>query len=515
MKQRSNPCWGPSRTWAAIAIAFTCGAINLRGADLSANGGLEALDIVAVDKRGEPVQDLRSEELRVMDAGKRRELSFFNHRGMEPWNPSPLGPNEFSNRVAGHEMHATLILLDLLNQDFSTQANAFLQLEHNLDSFGSLDSLYVYVLSADGTLVPVREIPFELHFQSSSQQGWTSGQLKPLLDDVITKVTGPRRASIDSLTRVETTYSALSTLALQLSRVPGRKNIVWITNGIPLNLDTRWKDATGNAINFTEQLRRLSQQFYSGSVSLYPVRQVFNTALNNVASEATLDEFAGETGGRTNAGPDIGEAVRQAMRDVLTSYQIGYFEPARNWDGKFHKIRVTCTRSGVRIQARTGYMASLDAPGRRPEEVIDSAARPAFDATGIGLHAILTRDSPRGSASHIRVRINAQDIVLAKKGDHFDGHLQLAIAGYLESGRTAGQSFVSFDLQLSYTERDRQKALVNGVQITQAVTTGPLIKKVRLIVFDHGSGAVGSLTIPMNGLAKNQGLAVSRSGSGF
>ena len=84
----------------------------------------------------------------------------------------------------------------------------------------------------------------------------------------------------------------------------------------------------------------------------------------------TLDQFAEMTGGRPDDGKDIGAAVRQAINDARTSYQIGYYPPEKNWDDKYHKLRVTCTRKGVRIQAKTGYYAWREGPGARAEEAI-------------------------------------------------------------------------------------------------------------------------------------------------
>ena len=45
------------------------------------------------------------------------------------------------------------------------------------------------------------------------------------------------------------------------------------------------------------------------------------------------------------------------MNDLHFFYQIGYNVPPDNWNDKFHKLRVTTTRKGVRIQAKTGYCA--------------------------------------------------------------------------------------------------------------------------------------------------------------
>jgi hypothetical protein len=41
--------------------------------------------------------------------------------------------------------------------------------------------------------------------------------------------------------------------------------------------------------------------------------------------------------------------------------------------------------------------------------------------------------------------------------------------------------------------------LKDGIHFSQDMEVGPDIKSIRFIVFDRGSGAIGSLTIPLNG----------------
>src|ERR1035438_304445 len=96
----------------------------------------------------------------------------------------------------------------------------------------------------------------------------------------------------------------------------------------------------------------MSEGFDRSGVSIYPVRMVMmgspdsmgGAGTTGLGSIDTLDQFAELTGGRPNAGKDIGAAVRQAISDMRTSYQIGYYPPEKNWDDKFHKIRPTRTR---------------------------------------------------------------------------------------------------------------------------------------------------------------------------
>jgi hypothetical protein len=54
------------------------------------------------------------------------------------------------------------------------------------------------------------------------------------------------------------------------------------------------------------------------------------------------------------------KAITQSLEDARARCQVAYAAPPA--DGKYHKLRVACTRPGIRILARTGYFA--DPPSR-------------------------------------------------------------------------------------------------------------------------------------------------------
>jgi VWFA-related protein len=485
-----------------VVLIFALGV--LLADDLSeSESRLIDLNVIAVDIHGRPVSDLTSDDFQVNDAGKPQKISFFRHNDRKLWRTPSLGPNEFSNRAGAEIPHATVILFDLLNERFGARGYAWNQLVHDLEPLETADYLYLYVLTVDGRLYVVHGLAGEEG--KAPQPGavaWTS-QIKPLMNQAMRAVTRTRPVDIDVAVRVQLTYVALNALAAQLSRVPGRKNIVWITDGVPIALGPNRSD-TGDFVDFTEQLRQLSEGLDRSGVAIYPVRQVMlgNNAGAGVSSEATLDDFAGLTGGRPDMGKDIGAALRQAMDDLRVSYQIGYYVPWQSLNGKFHKLRVACKRKGVRIQAKTGYYAWPDPPGAKARQAIDAAISTPFDAAEIGLRGTLSTNPQAERMAHLEVRIDAKDVALGHEGDQYTGQLRLAVAGYQADGRIEDSAVVPLDLHYSAQERD--KALNEGIAFSDNVMIGKKLNKVRLIVFDRGSNAIGSLTIPVNTGSRNQ-----------
>jgi VWFA-related protein len=474
------------------------------------------LNVVAVDNHGDPVYDLTRDELRVTDSGRPETIAFFHLRGSKRGSVPPLAPHEFSNRGANNIPRATLILFDLLNESFSTRGTAANQLIHSLESLETSDYVYLYLLTLDGRLFPVHGLPPQGEVSPPEGTPWTR-RIKPLMEDALREVLRSRPVDIDVAVRVQITYSALSAIAAELSRVPGHKNIVWITDGVPIELGPNRSD-TGDFVDFTPLLRQMSDEFDRSGVAIYPVRQIMLGTPTHIddgpapspangavgaGSMDTLDQFAELTGGRPDAGKDIGAALRQAINDARSSYHIGYYPPETNWDDKYHKLRVTCTRKGVRIQAKTGYYAWREGPGARAEEAIKSTIPTTFDAAEIGLRATLSPDPTGGRTERLEARIDAQDVLLVHEGNLYNGQLRLAVVGYDPGGRPLRGPVIPLDLHYSAQERDT--ALQQGILFGQNVTIAEDLKKIRLIVFDRGSNAIGSVTIPVGETAPGKG----------
>jgi len=70
----------------------------------------------------------------------------------------------------------------------------------------------------------------------------------------------------------------------------------------------------------------------------------------------TLQKLADVSGGRLYLNGEVDKAVAEPF-EVRVAYQLTYEAPPAN--GKFHALRVTCSRKGVRIVAPQGYFAEL------------------------------------------------------------------------------------------------------------------------------------------------------------
>jgi VWFA-related protein len=503
-----------------MAAMVFMSAILRAGGSAQTDPRLLDLNVVAVDNHGQAVTDLTADDFEVVDAGKPQKISFFR-RNVESSGqsqaPAP-GPNQFSNRANGMTPNAIVILFDVLNMGYAARNMAANEIVRDLGGLGSADSLYLYLLSVDAKFFPVRPIsPGEGPAPQPPGAPWTQ-RIKPLMDGAMRAVMGFRSPDIDVFVRTQLTFSALVALGGELSAVPGRKIIVWVTDGVPVALGEMRSD-TGFPVDFTPQIRQLSQVFERSNIALYPVRQIMlgrgddignnsggagatGGADTGLQSIATLNLFADLTGGRRGNDKDITGAVKQALSDLHFSYQIGYYPPAGNWNDKFHKLRVTSKRKGLRIQSKTGYYAWKTEAGSRTQQAFTATASAPFDAEGIGLRATVSADVVDTGSRLVKVRIDARDIALSQEGDRYTGQLRIMSVGYQPTGLIASSPVAPLDIEFSAAERDQ--ALQDGIDITEKLTASQGESRFRVMVFDRGSNAVGSVTIPAKAFGQDR-----------
>ena len=94
----------------------------------------------------------------------------------------------------------------------------------------------------------------------------------------------------------------------------------------------------------------------------------------------------------------------------------------------------------------------------------------------------------------LEVRIDAADVTLAKQGEGYVGDMAVTFAGYLPNTGWQTSDAVAFTPHL--TAETREKAMKEGLMVTRAIALPLGMEKLRAVVYDRTSGAVGSLTTP-------------------
>ena len=324
------------------------------------------VDVVVLDAHGEPVLGLNRKDFSVSEDGETQRILSFEEHNMDPdadAGPPPARPlaiNTFVNVPAAPERGPlNVILYDMLDTSIDDQPFARMQMLKFVDAMPSGSRFAIFVL-ADG-----------LHLA----QGFTSDrdQLQAILD--------PRnRAHIPSVFLYADNYhesvsplGALADVARFLDKMPGRKNLIWLSDHFPVPFLPNLAHPHGDRQDTDERIRRVTNIMAAGQIALYPV-DVRGVAIGNLNGNNTAlngeylaeDGLAEATGGRAyHSGNDLGSAIADAAAHGSRYYTLSYAPTNLKWDGRLRQIRIQAARSGDCLAYRHSYFAFEDPPQPR------------------------------------------------------------------------------------------------------------------------------------------------------
>ena len=220
-------------------------------------------------------------------------------------------------------------------------------------------------------------------------------------------VTGLRVA--ESLSNGMDAMDALRELVRVQAKLPGRKIVLYLADGLTLPMDRR--DVVGSVISYANQMevafyavdtRGLSAEDPLAQSLADQQRVGAESSVNRVSpsmghredddvqlsassdKQLAMQELAESTGGFavTNTN-EIALPMQRVMEDIRTHYEVAYTPSETNYDGHFRKIQVRIARPRVTVQTRSGYFALPDVSGEPVQP---------FELTA--LHAINARPAP-------------------------------------------------------------------------------------------------------------------------
>ncbi len=494
------------------------------------------VNVIVEDASGEPVVGLSRDDFAVFDGGREEEIRSFAVESRRPLatQSRPLAPRTFSNRVeyrAGTPTSTTIVLLDGLNTRFADQVYSKEQVFKFLQRLNAQERIAVYTLSRgphvlhDFTDDPgvlgralaafQTRVPLELEASERDESPNTFPGLDAWLGEVRENL-----IEVYEKDRALRTVRSLVAIADHVARLPGRKNLVWISGSFPFRIGMgRFpspEHLARNSHSLLPEIERAARALSDANLAVYPVDarglltpDEFSPERGTIGREirragrreiATMNTLAERTGGvafyNTN---DIYGAIRRAVDDSRLTYVLGYYPSHEKWNGKFREIKVTLTRPGVRIRHRSGYFAlaekSLDAHDR--QAVLDAAMWSPMDATRLGLTLhVRTIPAPGPAVLEVEMELDPRDATLQSHEGNWVGALDLLLVQLSHENRKLRS--VSHVARLRLTEGDYERAITNkAVKVSARVEIVPGTSLLRVLVRDIPSGALGSLTIPL------------------
>lgn len=116
----------------------------------------------------------------------------------------------------------------------------------------------------------------------------------------------------------------------------------------------------------TQQTRTGVKNELDGRTSASEIKSI-DTGLDSMRanSRTALRELAESTGGFMTANTnEMKKPMQRIVEEIRTHYVVTYLPPPAPLDGSFHKVEMTLSRRDVKVQGRQGYLALPIVPGK-------------------------------------------------------------------------------------------------------------------------------------------------------
>jgi len=533
---------------------------------------LVTLDVTATDPHGNPVRDLKPEDLQIFEEHKaQQKIEHFEYvekmKAAGPADDSAAAlrarANLLSNQLplARLKIPPTVLLVDSLNTQTANQQQGHAHMLQLLRTLPQDTPIAVFLLgsslkilqgfTSDGRLLraaldqavsgtstmkyPRDDTNSTSNFFLEDTGGTGVGfGIAPALGEIQDYEKEEYAMTFDL--RAKETLGALAQIGQYLSGMPGRKNLIWVSESFPISIapdpDTGNNSFAGMR-DFTDQVKTVANSLSDAQVAVYPMdvlgmqaNQALSASQNmnmpesrrrgsrtaaslnhedteRLQDQGTMDELAQDTGGKACKNRnDLAGCLLTALKDSSSYYEMSFYPQNVNWDGRFHKILVKTSRSGVKLTYRRGYYA-LDAASlakkQQPEDRLHQACADLLPSTAIPITVqpfpSSPSENPQGGLQYM-LMISTAGLTSAPVGDKYGLNVRMADCEF-------GQK----DTIFKFHERELSKAVSadvfrswqsTGIPDHVAMMPAADTRRIRFVVLDVSSGLTGAIDVPVN-----------------
>jgi VWFA-related protein len=553
------------RAGADAAFTQSSGAAGQATPTFRAGTTLIEFTIVATDEKGRPVTDLKPNELTVLENRKPQPIEFFRFEGAgfrpgataaeEP--RESIAPGIFTNRSEyspGPARNLTAIVIDSVNSRPEDQVAVRAQVMRYLrvlapntriavyrtgesvsilhDFTDDLESLRARIAKANieayqQAEIDVDRIAMDQSARSNERDAQqfdnamseSAAETMPIARTEMARVAGYYNQQIQD-NRADLTLKSLELLGNHLAGIPGRKNLIWITGGIPIitdNSSDRWPRLYDAAIRTT------AQRMASQGITIYPVMATglmpIDMATSSTSAKSsfgqkselarpttkqaemrtwsTLELIAKVTGGRwfrdTN---DFTAGVRAADIDMRGTYSLGFYATEAP-DNQWHPITVRVNRPGVRVVHREGYLAIGPARQAKDWQADEWQAAVQNPLRSSSLRLDARAETAANNTVNILVQMAMEDLIFHRIKDQVGTEVEIALA---ERTKVEWTRVRRDRATITLKDGDAGDPNQRVVRLMKSWAIQPETSALRLIVRDRSSGRYGVIDMPMDQL---------------
>jgi len=360
---------------------------------------LVLVNVVAHDKKGNLVRDLKKGDFTLFEDGRKQEISTFDFENVDELATASAAEATVSGATHGTVLRSgkqTAPSLDardrrmiLLFFDFSAMEPE--QIDRSVEAAKKFVSTKMQPADLMALVSLATNMHVDLDFTDDKPKllaaltAYNSGQGQGFENGDTGSAEGAGETS-GAFSADDTDFNTFSAdrklLALQslmqaLGKLPQKKSLIYFGNGITqtgADNQSALRAATAAAVKanvsiYSMDIRGL-QAFPPGgeaqSASLhgqsaYSGAAVLNDLNGNAASQETLATLSSDTGGRAFFDSnDFGAVFSQVQKDSSAYYVLGFTSNNRLKDGRFRRLKVQVNRPDLKLDFRSGYYAGRD-----------------------------------------------------------------------------------------------------------------------------------------------------------
>ncbi|MCM3869318.1 MAG: VWA domain-containing protein [Pyrinomonadaceae bacterium] len=539
-------------------------------------------DVVVTDKNDKIVSDLGLADFELYDNGKKQDLNFIEFvsattgRRVEGNKPSsaPLTPAgvPLTSEIDGQPgisakdvKRVVAFVVDDLTipvQDINPVRNLLLDFVNNKMRDGDLVAI-VRVIGGKGLLqqltsdrqllrraiAAIQPISHPYAVSNRPDEAFPSGpgaftassantEIQIATDDLAGVSDNPEISSpsddINQFFRGLSTLTSAMFVTDSLKEIPGHKNVVIISGGIPIfearssgvpftnvtyllnqlsdravrsgvvinTLDPRGLNASPGVLGFNRTETRAN---YESELMGRPTgfgrggaadQATFGPLLAGGAERLGLATVAKATGGVSVVNTNDFSAGMDKIMARSEGYYLLAYTPGGEFDRKFHKLEVKVKRAGLKTYHHSGYAAREDKPRelRTKEEQIVAAASSPLSRRDIDVTPNVTIKlmPPNNSEVDLHLLIDANKLTFNEVGGKHQASLDIVGFIFDQLGKQRGGFSETVVLNLS--NENYQRAKTEGLTYSATTQLPPGYYQVRSVVREASSGSIGTFS---------------------
>ncbi len=461
------------------------------------------IDVFVTDKKGNPVTGLTADDFTLLEDGRPIKISnFYAVADGEPAAPvagvdaaaESRDPSLRLSRIPEDQRLHVVVYVDNFNIEPFHRNRVFTQLRSFLRTLDA--EARIMLVSYDRTLhiqqrftedaSLVTAATFELEKMTGGRLQYNRERrdIMKVIDRANNEEDQANSAGNAVLARIRQHASsirndlmfsldALRDTVTSLSGLPGRKAVVYVSDGLPMvpgrdlfyHAQRRFQDLSAileaRQLDATRDFQVLANQANSGGVTFYTIDasgllsltsanaenarassvdggSAFADEMNQDNMQASIQYIADRTGGTSIVNVnDIGKLLGRVGADFRTYYSLGY-TPGRAGDGRYHEVKVKVTKKGLTVRHRDGYR---DKPvNQRMSERTASSLRHGYQSNPLEVAVSVGQMSPHNERSLVvpfMIQIPLGKIVLVPREGAYEGRVLVYYTAMDEEGAIA------------------------------------------------------------------------------